>query len=398
MTSLKSARPLALLSCIASLVVLAACGHKDEPAKGAAAGAAPPALPVSVVEVHMRKVPISVEAVGQATGSRDVEIRARVTGILEKRLYDEGAPVKAGATLFVVDPEPYALAVEEAKAALQQARVARELAETDAKRLEPLAKEKAISQRELDQALATEKQSTAAIASAQAKLKEAELNLSYTKVTAPISGITGRALRSEGALVTANTDSALLTTLSQVNPIWVLFPLAESDYNRIRESGGDRNARVQLVTEDGKILADHGKLNFTGSTVDTKMGAVQLRAEFPNTNLRWLPGQFVKVRVLAGEQNAMLVPQQAVLQTDQARLVMTVGPDNKVVPKPVQTANWIGGDIVVTGGLAEGDRVIIDNLVKVRPGAPVAPHAPGQAPGQPAAGASAPAAQPAKKK
>jgi membrane fusion protein, multidrug efflux system len=381
----------AALLLLASSLFLAACGHKESAQGPGGAGAAPPPMPVTVTEVRTRKVPISLEAVGQAEGSRDVEIRGRVNGIIEKRLYDEGAPVKAGAVLFLIDPAPYELAVEEAKAAVQQERVKKELAEVDAKRLEPLAREKAISERELDQALATAKQAAASIASAEAKLKEAQLDLAYTKVSAPISGITGRALRSEGSLVTANTDSSLLTTLTQVNPIWVRFPLAESDFKRLR--GGEREARVQLVDDAGKVVADHGRLNFTSSTVDPKLGAVQLRAEFPNPQMKWLPGQFAKVRILAGEQDAMLVPQGAVLQSEQSRLVMTVGPDNKVVPKPVQTANWIGNDMVVTGGLAEGDRVIVDNLMKTRPGAIVQPHAPGEAP---AAAAPAPANAPAK--
>jgi len=350
-----------------------------------------PALPVTVIEVHERKVPVSLEAVGQAQGSREVQIRSRVTGIIEKRVYDEGAPVKEGAVLFTIERAPYELAVEQAKAALQQDVVKKQLAAVDAKRLEPLAQQKAISERELDQAVATEKTADAAIAADQAKLKQAELDLSYTKVTAPISGITGRALQSEGALVTANTDAALLTTLTQVNPIWVLFPLAEADYKEVR--GTQRTARVQMVDDNGKVLADHGKLNFASTTVDQKTGAVQLRAEFPNPGTRWLPGQFVKVRILAGEQDAMLVPQAAVLQTEQARMVMTVGPGDKVVPKTVQTANWIGDDIIVTGGLDEGDRVIVDNLVKVRPGAPVAPHAPGQAPAPPAQAAPRKAAK-----
>src|SRR6185312_2182628 len=149
----------------------------------------------------------------------------------------------------------------------------------------------------------------------EAKLKQAQLDLSYTRVVAPISGVTGRALRSEGSLVTANTDAALLTTLTQVNPIWVLFPLAEPDFNRVR---GAKNVRVAIVDEAGAVLADNGRLNFSGTTVDPKMGAVQLRAEFPNPTTRWLPGQFLKIRLLAGEQRAMLVPQGAVLQTDQA--------------------------------------------------------------------------------
>jgi membrane fusion protein (multidrug efflux system) len=360
------------------LLLAAACGKGGEGAHGAdAKGAAAPPLAVATIRVAQRKVPVSLEAVGQAEGSREVEIRARVSGILEKRMYNEGEAVAAGQPLFLIDPATYALAVEQARAALVQERVRRELAQTDAQRLQPLADEKAISRRELDQALATEKTAVASIASAEAKLKQAELDLSYTRVVAPISGITGRALHSEGSLVTANTESSLLTTLTQVNPIWVRFPLAESDYGRIR--GAERQAKVQIVGDDGAVLADNGRLNFAGTTVDAKTGAVQLRAEFPNPGVRWFPGQFAKIRVLAGEQNAMLVPQSAMLQNDQSRIVMTVGPDGKVVPKPVQTANWIGQDAVVIGGLAEGDTVIVDNLIKVRPGAVVQPKGPAQA-------------------
>ena len=357
-------------------LLIAACHKGDDAAKAAAA---PQALPVTAVKVSQQRVPVSLEAVGQAEGSRDVEIRARVTGIIEKREYEEGAPVRAGQVLFLIDPAPFQLAVEGARAALQQERVKRDLAATDVKRLEPLAREKAISQRDYDSAVATERTGTASIAAAEAKLKEAELNLSYTKVSAPISGVTGRAQRSEGSLVTANADSSLLTTLTQVNPIWVRFSVAESDYTRVR--GGERNARVQIVSDsDNKVVADNGKLNFTGSTVDTKLGTVQLRAEFPNPGVKWLPGQFVKVRVLAGEQNAILVPQQAILQNEQSRMVMTATPDGKAAPKSVKISNWIGPNAVVTSGLSDGDVVIIDNLVKVRPGSPVAPHEPGAAP------------------
>ena len=369
-----SGSPAFRLPALAVSVLLAACGAHDDAKKQSAA---PPPLPVTVVAVRSESVPISLESVGQAEGSRDVEIRARVTGILEKREYEEGAAVHAGQVMFTIDPAPFQLAVEDARATLQQARVARELAAVDVKRLAPLAADKAISQRDLDQAEATEKTSTAAIASAEAKLKEAELNLSYTKVVAPISGITGRAQRSEGSLVTPNADSSLLTTLTQVNPIWVRFSLADTDYGRIR--GAERVARVQVVNDDNAVVADNGKLNFAASTVDTKLGTVQLRAEFANPGSRWLPGQFVKVRILAGQQDAILVPQQAILQSEQSRMVMTAGPDGKVTPKPVKIANWIGSNAVITAGLASGDRVIIDNLVKVRPGAQVAPHEAGAA-------------------
>jgi len=358
----------------AVVLALSGCARKDA-APGQ--GAAPPPMPVTVVKVSQQRVPVSLEAVGQAEGSREVEIRARVNGILEKRLFQEGAAVAPGQVLFEIDPAQYELAVQQARAALQQERVKRELAESEAKRLAPLADEKAISQRELDQANAASRTATASIAAAEANLKQAELNLSYTRITAPIGGVTGRALRSEGSLVNANTESSLLTTMTQVNPVWVRFSLAENDYERLR--GNEKRARVQLVAEDGTLAADNGKLNFTGSTVDTKVGAIQLRAEFANPGNRWMPGQFAKVRILAGEMAGMLVPQVAVSQGDQSRMVMTVGPDNKVTPKPVQTSGWIGSDTVITSGLAEGDLVIVDNLVKLRPGAVVQPKGPQQA-------------------
>jgi membrane fusion protein (multidrug efflux system) len=360
---------------VAALLLLSGCGKKDATAQ--AQGAAPPPMPVTVVKVSQQKLPVSLEAVGQAEGSREVEIRARVNGILEKRLFQEGSAVAPGQMLFEIDAAPYELAVQQARAALQQERVKRELAESEARRLAPLAEEKAISQRELDQANAAARTATAAIAAAEANLKQAELNLSYTRITAPIGGVTGRALRSEGSLINANTESSLLTTMTQVNPVWVRFSLAENDYERLR--GNEKRARVQIVGEDNTVVADNGKLNFTGSTVDTKIGAVQLRAEFANPGNRWMPGAFAKVRILAGEQPGMLVPQVAILQDAQSRIVMTVGPENKVTPKQVQTSGWIGADTVITSGLAEGDVVIVDNLVKLRPGVVVQPKGPQQA-------------------
>jgi membrane fusion protein (multidrug efflux system) len=355
---------LGLASCLA---VLAGCGRAE--GQAAAKGDAPQGLPVTAIRMAMRSVPISLEAVGQAEGSREVEIRARVNGILEKRAYEEGATVAAGELLFVIDPAPYELAVAQARAALQQERVRKELAEIEAKRLAPLAEDKAIPRREVDQANATAKQAAAAILSAQARLDEAELHLSYTRIRAPIAGVTGRALKSEGSLVTAGTESSLLTTITQVDPVWVRFSLAERDYAAIR--GAARDARVQLVAADGRVAADGGRLNFAGSTVDARLGTVQMRAAFANPVRKWLPGQYLKVRVLAGEQAAMLVPQSALLQGEQSRYVFTVGADGKAAPKPVSTASFIGADAVVTGGLAEGDLVIVDNLVKVRPGTPV---------------------------
>src|SRR2546423_3065342 len=232
--SMKPTRPWRVSAACAAAFFISSCGKHEGAAGQANAAAAPPPLPVTTIRVAMQRVPISLEAVGQAEGSRDVEIRARVSGILERRLYDEGTAVQPGKVLFVIDPAPYELAVQEAKAALLQEQSRRELAETEVQRLQPLVSEKAISQRELDQARATARQSGGGVAAAEAKLKEAELNLGYTRIVAPIGGLTGRALRSEGSLVTANTDSSLLTTLTQVSPIWVRFPLAQADFDRVR--------------------------------------------------------------------------------------------------------------------------------------------------------------------
>lgn len=374
------------LLCASLVIFLFACGKQEAgPTAKGAPGGAPPAIPVTIKRVEPQRVPIALEAVGRAEGSREVEIRARVTGIVEKRLYAEGAPVNAGAVLFVIDRAPYEIAVAQANAALAQERARQEQAQRESGRLKSLAASKAISQREYDDTLSALQQSTAAIEGAQARLAEAQLNLSYTNVKAPIGGIAGRALRSEGSLVTANTESSLLTTLTQVNPIWVRFSLAMSDFERIR--GAAKRTQVTLLNDTGSgagsVAARNGRLNFTGSTVDPKLGTVQLRAEFENPVLKWLPGQFAKVQIFAGEQEAFLVPQAAVMQTEQARVVWIAESDGKAAMRPVQTANWIGSDWIVTGGLKSGDAVIVDNLMKLRPGALVQPHPPGAAPAAP---------------
>ncbi|HWI13829.1 MAG TPA: efflux RND transporter periplasmic adaptor subunit [Burkholderiales bacterium] len=396
----RSARAARCLVSLAAVALLFGCGQKgeaDAQKKGPGAGGPPPAMPVTVVKVEPRRVPIALEAVGQAEGSREVEVRARVSGIVEKRAYSEGEPVKAGAVLFLIDRKPYEIALAQAKAALSEAKAREENARREADRLKSLVDSKAISQREYDQAVSTLQQSTASIEGAQAKVAEAQLNLSYTSVTAPINGITGRAVRSEGSLVAANTDSSLLTTISQVNPVWVRFSVAEAEFDRIRSA--QKSIKVKLASQDGKVTAGNGRLNFAASTVDTKLGTVQLRAEFPNPDLQWMPGQFVKVQIQAGEQQAMLVPQAAVMQSEQGYAVWVVGPDNSATMRPIKTANWLGSDWIVVGGLNAGDAVIVDNLMKIRPGAKVQPHGP-----QPAGAASggqgqqAPAgAQPAQK-
>ncbi len=377
---------------LAAALSLSACSKSESnPAK------APPAmaLPVTVVQVKAQRVPTVTEAVGQTEGSREVEIRARVSGIVQKRLYQEGEAVRAGAVLFVIDRAPYEIALDQAKAALAQEKARIEQAQREATRMKQLAAEQAISQKEYDDATSTLKLTEASVMAAEAKVREAELNLSYVTVTAPIGGVTGRALRSEGSLVTAGTDSAVLTTVAQTDPIWVRFSFSEFEYTQLRNA--PRGSQVRLILPDGKPYPAPGRVNFTASTVDTRLGTVQLRAEFPNPGRVLLPGQFVRVQVSAGEQEAFLVPQPAVVQSDQGRSVWIAGADGKAAMRPVEATAWSDNNWVVRKGLAEGDQVIVDNLLKMRPGAAVQPHAPGTPPAAPPAPAAKPEA-PAPKK
>ena len=366
-----------------AVVALTACGKKDQqPAAGA--GGPPQALPVTVLEAQARRVPVTVEAVGQSEGSKEIQVRARVSGILLKQRFSEGDRVKANSVLYQIDPAPYEIALAQARASLEQARAGAEQSVREEGRLKPLAAEQAISGKDYDDATSTRKTSQAIVSARQADVRNADLNLSYTKVVAPISGISGRNVQSEGSLVTAGTDSALLTTIVQTDPIWVRFSISETEYATLR-GNNDQNAKVELVLPDGKTYPAPGKLNYAASTVDRTLGTVQLRAEVPNPDLRILPGQFVKARLYVGEIEGVLVPQSAVLTNDKGKAVMVVGADNKVAPRPVEAGSWQGNQWVIRKGLENGDKIVVDNLVKLRPGMTVAPHPP-QAAGAPAPG------------
>jgi membrane fusion protein (multidrug efflux system) len=334
-------------------------------------------MPVSIRIAKAQAVPVLIESVGQAEGSKDVEVRARVAGLLEKLLYKEGERIKVGAPMFQIERAPFEIAVAQARAALAQEQARVDQARREAQRLKPLAEQGAISQRDNDNAVSTLQQSEAALLAAQARVRDAQLNLSYTSVRSPIAGLTGRAEKSQGALVDPGADS-LLTRITQTDPIWVRFSFSESELARIRAG---KVTAVRMLTADGAATPAQGRLNFAGSTVDPKLGTVQLRAEFANPELNVLPGQFVKAQVQAGEERAFLVPQAAVVNGEQGKAVWTVK-DGKANPTPVEVGGWVGTDWVVRKGLNEGDQVIVDNLLKLRPGAPVAPHvaaAPGAA-------------------
>lgn len=365
----------ALMPAMIAIALLGACGKKEQTPSPNMAGME---LPVGVIAVQSTSVPIVAEAVAQTEGAKEVEIRPRVGGILLKRLYEEGASIKAGQSMFLIDPVPYQIALQQAKAALaaQQARV--EQATREEARLRGLLTSQSISQREYDNATSEKATALANLQQAQANVHEAELNLSYTNVTAPISGVSGRFQFSEGALVAPNTS--LLTTVSQISPIWVRFSFSDSE---VKALGGYLNQKtvkaVNLVLPDGSEYQQKGQLNFSASQIDPKLGTQQLRASFENADRQLLPGQFVRARITTGTRNGVfLVPLTAVLTGDQGKFVFVAekSKEGKTVAAvhPIKEAGWQGKNWVVLEGLKTGDQVIADNLMKVRPGAPVNPH------------------------
>lgn len=353
-------------------LALAACSKGDarrEPA-------APPPLAVTVLQAAPKPVPIDFEAVGRTEGSREIQVRARVAGILEQQLYTEGDFVKAGAPLFRIERAPFEIELAQSRAALAQERAKRELALQEVDRLKRLADRRAISQREADQAVSAAKQSDASVDMAQARVRQAELNLSYTSVDAPIAGISGRAQQSIGALLAPGADSSLLTTITRADPLWVRFALSEREFAELRSSES-RAPEVRLELADGKSYPAPGRLNFSGSTVDPALGTVQMRAEVPNPKLALLPGQYVKVHVVAGSRQAIVVPQTAVLQNQGGRYVWVVGAESKAEQRQIKVGQWVGNGWVVNEGLKPGDPVIVDNVIRLRPGTTVQARAAG---------------------
>ena len=346
--------------------------------KASTTPAAPAAVPAKVVEVQPRTVPIVVEGVGQVEGSKEVEVRSRVAGTLKSTLYKEGDVVKAGAPLFQIDREPFEIALAQARSGLAQEQARNEQVKREAARLKDLVSQRAISQKEFDDATSNAKLSDASLEAARAKVREAELNLSYTSVAAPVGGVTGRAQRSDGSLIATTGADSLLTTVSQMDPVWVRFSLSESDLAKLPGGRLDRqaNPEIKLVMPDGSTYPTKGHLNFTASQIDPRLATLQLRAEFPNNGKGLLPGQFVRVQVVAGKRdNVFLVPQVAVTQTETGYLVFVLDAQGKAELRPVKVGDWIGKDWTVLDGLKAGDKVVVDNLMKLRPGATVAPVA-----------------------
>jgi membrane fusion protein, multidrug efflux system len=390
-------RLLSLGCAIAALVVLGGC----ERAGSQPAGMPPPE--VSVIEVKSQNLPATYEYVGQTAGSRDVEVRARVTGILLKRNFREGATVARGQSLFTIDPVPFQLALQRTQAELAAAEARLDQAQRNSARLRPLVEAKAASQKDFDDAASAERIAGADVKLVQARLAEAKLNVEYTRVEAPIAGITNRASQSEGSLVSG--PNVLLTTITQIDPIWVIFGIPEREHLAIRKAvdsgrlklpaAGGFDVKVRL--SDGTEYERTGRLDFSDVRVNPATGTTDTRAELPNPRGHLKPGQFVRV-LLSGaiRPDAIIVPQRAVLEGPQGKFVYVVDAQSKAAVRPVEVGDWQGDDWIINKGLNASDKVIVAPLLKIGPGAPV--HiAPPAAAGAGVAGKPPAAAPPAKK-
>jgi membrane fusion protein (multidrug efflux system) len=374
-------------------LALSACGGKSD--GGKAAGPQMPPTEVTVVVAQKGDAPITYEASGRVVAYRTAEVRARVEGILEKRLFKEGGEVQEGQPLFRIDPRTLEANVASARAALAKARANADVAAQTVSRYRRLIADQAVSKQELDQAEAQLKLSEAEIANSEAALKRAEIDLNNSNVPAPISGRINRAFVTEGAFV-GRGEATPLAKIEQLNPINVDFTQSGSDRLRLQKAfmeGDLKRARVpiELVLEDGSVYRYKGQLRIEEQTVDPTTGTVTLRAEFPNPDRLLLPGMFATIRFAPGTRGeAVKVPQRAVQASPQGQFVYVVTPENTVAPQPIKTAGFSGQDWVVTDGLKGGERIVVDGLQKIRPGAMVNPVVANALPPQTRPGAATP--------
>jgi membrane fusion protein (multidrug efflux system) len=356
------------------LVALAAC---QKSASNQTPGAMPPPE-VAVITVRPSDLPVTFEYVAQISGVREVQVRPRVSGILEKWNFTEGSRVARGQSLFTIDAAPFRAALAKAQADLVSAQASFDQAKRNAARLKPLYQARAVSQKEYDDATSSEQVTDANVKAAQAAVTEARLNLAYTRVEAPISGITSRALQSEGSLVLA--QQTLLTTISQIDPVHVIFSFTEAEHLKFTKAVADGRLRlpkdgkfdVKLKLADGSEYARPGTVDFTDVRVDPATGTIEARAVIANPNGVLRPGQFARIELSGGMRpNAIAIPQRAVLEGPGSKIVLSVNAKGIVEPRPVEVGDWAGEQWVITGGLKAGDQVIVDGVVKARPGSPV---------------------------
>ncbi|HKJ21609.1 MAG TPA: efflux RND transporter periplasmic adaptor subunit [Gammaproteobacteria bacterium] len=351
-------------------LMMGACS-KPAPKKSEA-----PPPEVAVVKVHAQSVPLTRELVGRLAAIRVAQVRARVAGIILKQVYTEGTDVKQGQVLFRIDPAPLTATLHAQEAALAKAKADAVNAELTAKRYTKLRGKGLISEQDLDTAMAAKRTTAAAVKQAQANVESARLDLGYATVVAPINGRAGRALVDEGSLV-GQGEATQLTTVEQIDPIYVNFSQSVSELEQMQAEAAagqdmpppEHKVKVDVILPDGSMYPHPGSLDFSDLAVDPGTGSVSMRGVLPNPRHRLLPGMFVNLRLTMGElQNAYLVPQAAVARDDAGAYVMVVDADGKVRKQAVSTHGMTRSDWIITGRLADGARVIVAGLQKVKPG------------------------------
>lgn len=360
----------------ASLGALYACGPSAPPQ------AQRPPPEVGVIELQPKPFALSTELPGRTSAYRVAEVRPQVSGIVQKRLFEEGSTVTAGQALYQIDPAPYQAAMRRAEAELKRAQTTAELARLKAERFAPLARSGAVARQDNDDVQATYQQARANVDAARAALETARIDLQYTRIKAPIAGVISESYITEGALVTSG-QAQLLARITQLDPIYVDIqrPTAEMlqlrrefEAGRLERTGPD-SARIELLQEDGSVYPLPGRLEFSGVTVDPGTGSVNLRAVYPNPDGHLLPGMYVRGRLREGvEPAALLVPQRAVTRDAEGRAsVLVVGADNKLEVRIIETRRAAGDAWLVGKGLAVGDRVVVRGPLRLSPGMPVTP-------------------------
>jgi membrane fusion protein (multidrug efflux system) len=384
----------ASLGVLAASLLLAGCGKKQAPA------GPPPGPPeVGVLTVQPQRVTLTTELSGRTSPEHIAEVRPQVGGIVQKRLFTEGSDVKAGQALYQIDPASYQAAFASARASEARAEANLIPARLKEGRYQELVKIKAVSQQDYDDAYAQLKQAEADVASTKAALETARINLAYTKITAPISGRIGRSTITDGALVTASQPTAL-ATIQQLGTMYVDVTQSSSDLLKLKQNLANGVLKksdstvVKLLLEDGTTYPLTGTLKFSEVTVDQSTGSVTLRAVFPNPKQALLPGMFVRAVLVEGvNENAILIPQRGVTRNPKGdAMVMTVGAEEKVEPRPIKVVRTVGDSWLVSDGLKAGDRVILEGLQKARPGTQVKAVPFGSAPTVAPAAATQPSA------
>jgi membrane fusion protein (multidrug efflux system) len=399
------ARALAWFACAARALLLLAAGVTL-----LAACRKPPATPAAVVPdvtvttVVQQDTPVDFEFTAQTQSSREVEIRSRVDGFLDKRMYVEGQVVKAGQTMFQMDSKPFEAALQTARGQLAQQQARLEVAKANLARVEPLAAQNALSKKDLDDAVGNEKQSAAAVIAAKGEVDTALLNLGYTTIKSPLTGLSSFARQQDGSYVTA-TANGLLTYVYQLNPMWVNFSISENEMLKYRDQiatgqlkfPAHNNFEVELILADGSQFSQTGRIDFTNPAFNTETGTFLVRAVFDNPKGLLRPGQFVRARISGAiRPNSILVPQRAVLQGAKSHFVWVVDDQSKAHQRVIEVGDWHGDDWFVSEGLKAGERIVVDGALRVAAGAqlkivaaPAVANSAASAPATQAAGAPA---------